>query len=48
MRYSLFPRHALSTVFRRQLSTMPPAYVKRVTLFKVPKPEDIEQVSLEQ
>jgi hypothetical protein len=27
------------------LSTMPQTYVKRVTLFKVAKPEDVDQVS---
>jgi hypothetical protein len=46
MRLTILSRHGFSTAFRRQLSTMPQNYVKRVTLFKVAKPEDIEQVTL--
>jgi hypothetical protein len=42
---SPIPRIILGGVARRQLSTMPQTYVKRVTLFKVPKPEDIDQAS---
>ena len=38
-------RRVLDDVARRQLSTMPQTYVKRVTLFKVPKPEDVDQAS---
>ena len=37
------PRHVLNIVANRQLSTMPQQYVKRVTLFKVPKAEDIDE-----
>ena len=39
-------RAMLGGAARRQLSTMPQTYVKRVTLFKVPKPEDVDQASL--
>ena len=42
---SSFQRLVVGGVARRQLSTMPQTYVKRVTLFKVPKPEDIDQAS---
>ena len=38
-------RATLGGAARRQLSTMPQTYVKRVTLFKVPKPKDVDQAS---
>lgn len=43
MRASLFSPCSLNTVAKRLSSTMPQTYVKRVTLFKVPKSEDVDQ-----
>ena len=45
MRPSNFSRCSLNTIAKRYSSDMAQNYVKRVTLFKVPKPEDIDQAS---
>ena len=45
MRPFNFSRCSLNIIAKRYNSDMAQNYVKRVTLFKVPKSEDIDQVS---